>query len=92
MTTALQRRLHVTALKAQYLKLHDLRLLFDDLHRKSRTSFCTLWMSGWDFGLPLKGIYMESAAADIVSIDPSAEFILSEVEWTRDDKVMLRIL
>ncbi|MEA3227104.1 MAG: hypothetical protein U9Q07_14235 [Planctomycetota bacterium] len=39
--------------------------------------------------LTLKGVYVESAIADVVSIDPSTEFILSAVEWDRDDKATL---
>jgi hypothetical protein len=41
---------------------------------------------GCGFGLTLKGVYMESTTTDVISIDPSTEFILSGVEWTRDDK------
>ena len=47
---------------------------------------------GRGFRLRLKGDYEESAIADVVLIDPSAEFTLSGVEWARDDKVTLIML
>jgi len=41
---------------------------------------------GRGFGSLLKVVYKESAGADVVSIYPSTEFILSAVEWARDDE------